>query len=100
MAVDEQKHAPWEIGAERGEEGGGEKRGGGLWVTVPDQLAVDKKLEFGVKFWETDRQRGPVMSSKDREEIMDRRTVSKNKGRKRGEENQISRSAELERMKS
>lgn len=93
MEVDEQKHAPWEIGAERGE------GRGGLWVTVPDQLAVDKELEFGVKFWETDRQRGPVMSRKDREEIMDRRTVSKNKGRKRGEDSQISRSAELARMK-
>ncbi len=48
-----------------------------LWVTVPDQLPVDKELEFGVEFWETDRQRGPVMSRKDREEIIDRRTVSK-----------------------
>lgn len=58
-------------------------RRGGLWVTVPDQLAVDKELEFGVEFWKTDRQIGPVMSRKDREEIMDRGAVSKNTGRKR-----------------
>lgn len=41
-----------------------------------------------MEFWETDRKRGPVMSRKDREEIMDRRAVSR---RKRGEDSQISR---------
>lgn len=50
-----------------------------MWVTVPDPLAVDKELEFGVEFWETDRQTGPMMSREDREEIMDRRAVSKNR---------------------
>lgn len=66
---------------------GWEERGG-LWVTVPDQLAVDKELEFGVEFWETDRQRGPVMSRKNREEIMDRRTVSKEEREERTVKNQ------------
>lgn len=66
----------------------GQEERGGFWVTVPDQLAVDKELEFGVEFWETDRQRGPVMSRKNREEIMDRRTVSKEEREERTVKNQ------------
>lgn len=51
----------------------GTRRGVG---TVPDQLAVDKLLEFGMEVGETDTERGPVVSRKDREEVVDRRAVS------------------------
>lgn len=44
--------------------------------TVPDQLVVDKQLEFGMKVGETDTERGPVIRCKDREEVVDRRAVS------------------------
>lgn len=77
----------------------GREERGGLWVTVPDQLAVDKELEFGVEFWETDRQRGPVMSRKDREEIMDRRTVSKEEKEERTVKKKKKSRTVFERMK-
>lgn len=44
--------------------------------TVPDQLVVDKELEFRVKVGKTDTEGGPVVGSEHREEVVDRRTVS------------------------
>lgn len=44
--------------------------------TVPDQLVVDKELEFRVKVGETDTEGGPVAGREHREEIMDGRTES------------------------
>lgn len=44
--------------------------------TVPDQLVVDKELEFRVKVGKTDTEGGPVPGREHREEVMDRRTVS------------------------
>lgn len=56
--------------------------GGKCWgrviehCTVPDQLVVDKELEFRVEVWKTDTEGGPVVGRKHREEVVDRRTVS------------------------
>lgn len=44
--------------------------------TVPDQLVVDKELEFRVKVGKTDTEGGPVMGREHREEVVDRRTMS------------------------
>lgn len=46
-------------------------------VQLPDQLVVDIQLEFGMKVGKTDTERGPVMRRKDREEVVNRRAVSK-----------------------
>lgn len=44
--------------------------------TVPDQLVVDKELEFRVEVGKTDTEGGPVVGREHREEAVDRRTVS------------------------
>lgn len=44
--------------------------------TVPDQLVVDKELEFRVEFGKTDTEGGPVMGREHREEVVDGGTVS------------------------
>lgn len=44
--------------------------------TVPDQLVVDKELEFRVKVGKTDTEGGPVVGREHREEVVDRGTVS------------------------
>lgn len=44
--------------------------------TVPDQLLVDKELEFRVEVWKTDTEGGPVVGREHREEVVDRGTVS------------------------
>lgn len=44
--------------------------------TVPDQLVVDKELEFRVKVGKTNTEGGPVVGREHREEVVDRRTVS------------------------
>lgn len=44
--------------------------------TVPDQLVVDKELEFRVKVGKTDTEGGPVVGREHREEVVDRRTKS------------------------
>lgn len=50
--------------------------------TVPDQLVVDKELEFRVKVGKTNTEGGPVVGRKHREEVVDRRTVSTTHNRK------------------
>lgn len=74
--MDEHKHVPW---------GGGEAGAGGKGrgrerkrehCTVPDQLVVDKELEFRVEVGKTDTEGGPVVGREHREEVVDRRTVS------------------------
>lgn len=44
--------------------------------TVPDQLVVDKELEFRVKVGKTNTEGGPVVGREHREEVVHRRTVS------------------------
>lgn len=44
--------------------------------TVPDQLVVDKELEFRVEVGKTDTEGGPVLGREHREEVVDRRAVS------------------------
>lgn len=44
--------------------------------TVPDQLVVDKELEFRVEVGKTDTEGGPVVGREHREEVVDRGTVS------------------------
>ena len=44
--------------------------------TVPDQMVVDKKLEFRVEVGQTDTEGGPVVSREHREEAVDRRAES------------------------
>ena len=44
--------------------------------TVPDQMVVDKELEFRVEVGKTDTEGGPVVGREHREEVVDRRTVS------------------------
>ncbi len=64
---------------------GGVRQGSARWrcwgrgrehYTVPDQLVVDKELEFRVEVGETDTEGGPVVGREHREEVVDRRTVS------------------------
>lgn len=70
MPVNEHKHVPldgarcrcWARGIEH--------------CTVPDQLVVDKELEFRVKVGKTNTEGGPVVGREHREEVVDRRTVS------------------------
>lgn len=70
MPVNEHKHVPLDGARWR------------CWVrgiehcTVPDQLVVDKKLEFRVKVGKTNTEGGPVVGREHREEVVDRRTVS------------------------
>lgn len=75
MPEDEHKHVPW----------GGVRQGRARWsfwgrgrehCTVPDQLVVDKKLEFRVEVGETDTEGGPVVGREHRKEVVDRRAVS------------------------
>lgn len=45
-------------------------------LTVPDQLLVDKKLDFRVEVGKTDTEGSPVLGGEHREEEVDRRAVS------------------------
>lgn len=49
-------------------------------VPLPEQLAADIELEFGVKFGKAHTERGPVLGRKDREEAVNRADVSTRKG--------------------
>ena len=79
MPVGEHKHVPYGVG---GEAGGAELYRWRCWgrgrdhCTVPDQLVVDKELEFRLEFGKTDTEGGPVVGREHREEVVDRRAVS------------------------
>lgn len=49
-------------------------------VLLPEQLAADIELEFGVKFGKAHTERGPVLGRKDREEAVNRADVSTREG--------------------
>lgn len=49
-------------------------------VPLPEQMAADIELEFGVKFGKAHTERGPVLGRKDREEAVNRADVSTRKG--------------------
>lgn len=76
MPVDEHKHVPWGGRCGRAELGGGAGGRGRDHCTVPDQLVVDKELEFRVEVGKTDTEGGPVVGREHREEVVDRRAVS------------------------
>lgn len=49
-------------------------------VPLPEKLAADIELEFGVKFGKAHTERGPVLGRKDREEAVNRADVSTREG--------------------
>lgn len=52
--------------------------------TVPDQLVVDKQLEFRVKVGKTNTEGGPVVGREHREKEVDGRAVSATGGQSKG----------------
>lgn len=55
---------------------GGQGGKGRDHCTVPDQLVVDKELEFRVEVGKTDTEGGPVVGLEHRQEVVDGRAVS------------------------